>query len=232
MTVRMTTLRRARNGDWLSRKAIPIDVREAYQAAHGLSREERFRRDASLPIERAKQELREWEATICSRINVLRAARNGDGLSLSQKDAHALAGEWYLWFVGQHEDEPGRIEGWDLEKERLDDAYARFAPRDADLPDDGWTEAPRVRRHVRATLAEIGRIPTFLVERNQTLMPEAHELFLDTVETEYVAAIALLRRRAEGDFSKDKRPLRFPQLPTGSLQSTLGSAAGACSRPG
>ena len=69
MTVRMTTLRRARNGDWLSRKAIPADVREAYRAAHGVSQEERFRRDASMPVERAKQELREWDATISGRIN-------------------------------------------------------------------------------------------------------------------------------------------------------------------
>ena len=226
MTVRMTTLRRARNGDWLSRKAIPIDVRKAYEAAHGLSREERFRRDASMPVERAKQELREWEATICARINALRTGSNGEGQPLTQREAHGLAGEWYLWFVAQHEDEPGRVEGWDLEKERLDDAYARFAPWDADhtVADDGWTEAPRVRRHVRATLAEIARIPTFLLARNQTLRPEAHELFLDAVEAEYVAAIALLRRRAVGDFSEDKRPLRFPKV--ANHQRTSGSGLG------
>src|SRR5688572_19699678 len=128
MTVRMTTLRRAPKGDWLSRKAIPIDVREAYQAAHGLSREEPFRRDASLPVERAKQELREWEAMIAGHVNGLWAARDGEGQSLSQREAHALAGEWYLWFVAQHEYEPGTPERWDHDKGRLDDAYARFAP--------------------------------------------------------------------------------------------------------
>jgi len=46
------------------------------------------------------------------------------------------------------------------------------------------------------------------------LSPEAHELFLDTVEAEYLAAIALLKRRSEGDFSADKRPLRFPKFAT------------------
>ena len=40
MTIRMTTLRRARNGDWLSRKVIPADVRAAYREARGVFREQ------------------------------------------------------------------------------------------------------------------------------------------------------------------------------------------------
>src|SRR5262245_21523828 len=227
MTVRMTTLRRARNGDWLSRKAIPIDVREAYQAAHGLSREERFRRNASLPVERAKQELREWEATIAGRINALRAASAGEGQSLSQREAHALAGDWYVWFVAQHEDEPGSVERWDLEKERLDDAYVRFAPWDADHPDadDAWTRKPNVRRHVRAVLTELGRIPTFLAERSITLSADAQGMFSDIVETEYLHAAALLRRRADSDFTEDKRPLRFPKV---TIQQRAGKSGLGC----
>jgi hypothetical protein len=213
MTVRMTTLRRARNGDWMSRKAIPADVREAYRAAHGVSQEERFRRNASMTVERAKQELREWDATISGRINTLRAARRGEGQSLTQREAHALTGEWYLWFVAQHEDEPGSAEQWDLALERLQSAYDRFAPSRGDHleEDDDWAQSPNFRRHARAVLAEIGRTPTFLAERSTALTPQAYELFLDTVEEEYVCAIALLRRRAEGDFSEDKRPLRFPK---------------------
>ncbi|HEU4378660.1 MAG TPA: hypothetical protein VFR73_08795, partial [Hyphomicrobiaceae bacterium] len=62
MNIRMTALRRAPNGDWFSRKAIPADVRDAYRAVHGVSQEERFRRAASMPVERAKQEFREWDA--------------------------------------------------------------------------------------------------------------------------------------------------------------------------
>ena len=61
MAVAMTTLRRGKNGDWLSRKAIPADVREAYSAAHSISQEERFRRPGTMPLERAKQEMREWD---------------------------------------------------------------------------------------------------------------------------------------------------------------------------
>ncbi|HJZ30372.1 MAG TPA: hypothetical protein VKF35_04670 [Hyphomicrobiaceae bacterium] len=209
----MTTLRRAPNGDWISRKAIPADVRDAYRAAHGLCREERFRRSGSMSVERAKQELREWDAAVSGRISALRAVRDGDGQPLTQRQAHALAGEWYLWFVSQHEEEPGTAEQSDLEAERLEDAYARYAPWNADHlhADDSWMRMPGVRRYVRATLAELGRIPTFLAERNLTLCSEAHERFLDTVEEEYAAAISLLKRRAEGDFGEDRRPLRFPK---------------------
>jgi integrase len=213
MTIPMTTLRRARNGGWLSRKAIPADVREAYRAAHGVSQEERFRRDASMPVERAKQEMREWDATISGRINALRAARRGEGQSLTKRETHALAGEWYLWFVAQHEDEPGTAEHWDLNMGWLEGAYLRFGSVNAGRPDadDDW-DSPIIRRHVRATVAEVAHIPTFLAEHSRTLNPEAYGLFLDTVEAEYVAALALLRRRADGDYSKDNRPLRFPEI--------------------
>jgi hypothetical protein len=132
MTIAMTTLRRARNGDWLSRKAIPADVRQAYRAAHGVSREERFRRDASLSVERAKQEMREWDATISGRIHALRAASRGEGRCLTQREAHALSGEWYRWFIAQHKEEPGTAEGWEIERERLQETYERYAPYDPD----------------------------------------------------------------------------------------------------
>jgi hypothetical protein len=42
--IRMTTLRRTRNGDWFARKRIPEDIRKAYETAHGPGHtEERFR---------------------------------------------------------------------------------------------------------------------------------------------------------------------------------------------
>jgi hypothetical protein len=50
------------------------------------------------------------DATISGRINSLRAASQGEGQSLTQREAHGLAGEWYLWFVSLHEDEPGTAE--------------------------------------------------------------------------------------------------------------------------
>ena len=86
-----------------------------------------------------------------------------------------------LWFVQQHEEEPGTVERWDFDADRLQDAYESFDPGDDD-DDDEWKQAPGVRRKVRATLTELGRIPSFLAERSQTLSSPAHDLFLDTVE--------------------------------------------------
>jgi hypothetical protein len=43
MTIKMTSLFRAPNGDWFARKMIPEDVREAYRAAFGVSQEARWR---------------------------------------------------------------------------------------------------------------------------------------------------------------------------------------------
>lgn len=60
-------------------------------------------------------------------------------------------------------------------------------------------------------LTERGRIPSFLAETRLNLSPPAYELFVDTVEPQYVSAIALLRRCADGDYRTDERPLRFPQ---------------------
>ena len=64
MNLRMVSLKRAPNGDWFARKAIPADLRHDYKAAHGVALEERLRRPGSLSPAQAKQELREWDAEI------------------------------------------------------------------------------------------------------------------------------------------------------------------------
>ncbi|WP_225767259.1 hypothetical protein [Inquilinus sp. Marseille-Q2685] len=208
----MTGLRRAPNSDWFSRKAIPEDVREAYRLAHGVGREERFRRPGSLPQARAVAELRDWDAEISGRIDALRAAREGRGRDLTKREAHALAGDWYGWFIAQHEDEPGEPEGWEVHAERITDAYARFAPVNNDRPaaDQGWTTKPAVRRHVRAVVSQITDAQRFLAERGEVLTDAADALFLDVLEEEAIAAFALLVRRAGGDYGRDRRPGRFP----------------------
>ena len=109
----MTSLRRLKNGDWFARKRIPEDVRSPYEQAHGKRQEERFRRDASLSPGAAAQEFRDWDSEICSRIECLRAKERGEGEpSLTSRQAHALAGAWYSWFVAQHEEDPGSVQEW------------------------------------------------------------------------------------------------------------------------
>lgn len=206
MAIPMTTLRRAPNGEWYSRKGIPADVRESYGAAFGRSREEFFRCPPGLPVGAAKQALREWDAAITSRIEALRAAKRGEGQALTHREAHALAGEWYLWFVARHEDEPGEAKDWELASGRLEEAYTSFKGAEID-PD-----APVVRRLVRAELASSGYVPVFLAERGVVLSPEAMDRFLDATEDEFIAALAALRRRTGGDYKRDKRVERFPEF--------------------
>jgi hypothetical protein len=206
MPVQMTSLER-KNGDWFSRKAIPKDIRDAYKLAYGISQEERFRRPGSLSAVRAKQEFREWDATISGRIAALRAAANGEGQSLSHRQAHELAAQWYLWFTSKYRDEPGTPEQWDELHERLQAAYERFSTgqldhREGELEEDPWAH-PSVRRHVRAKVTELSEALTFLAEKAVKLTPESGASFLDVLEKELVAALVLLRRRASGDYRPD-----------------------------
>jgi hypothetical protein len=80
-TVRMTSLKRAPNGDWCARKMIPEDVRRAYRAAFGVSQEARFRLAGATRDGQAKQEFRDWDAEVTARVERLRAETRGEGLS-------------------------------------------------------------------------------------------------------------------------------------------------------
>jgi hypothetical protein len=92
-SIRVTPLTRAPNGDWFARKMIPEDIRGAYKAAFGVSQGARFRSPAGTREGQAKQEFRDWDAEIASRIERMRAEASGEGLpSLTHRQAHALAG--------------------------------------------------------------------------------------------------------------------------------------------
>ena len=214
MAAWMTTLRRAPNGDWFSRKRIPEDIRQAYQAAFRVRQEERFRVPGSQGSGTAKQAFRDWDAEITSRFERLRAEARGDGETLTQRQTHALAGEWYSWFVSQHEEEPGTPEQWDLAYEAFENASAKFAST-ADY-EDRHEDAPRtpvVRRSVHRALEKLGDVEGFLDERGMVLAEEVRGALLDVLEDEFIAALGLLRRRAGGDYTRDERPKRFATLP-------------------
>jgi hypothetical protein len=86
VAIQMTSPIRAKNGDWFARKAIPQAVRESYKVAYRVSPEERFRRPASMPMGQAKQELRDWDAEVTSRIERLNAQATGGGVSLTSAE--------------------------------------------------------------------------------------------------------------------------------------------------
>src|SRR3989442_4459310 len=113
MAVRMATLRREKSSRaWTSRKEIPKDIRSAYEAIYKKRQEERFHQPADCPEHRARVLFSEWQADIDNRFETLRRQQRGDARDLTQKEALALAGEWYRWFTAPYEDNPGKPDGW------------------------------------------------------------------------------------------------------------------------
>jgi len=112
MAVRMVALNRLKNGQFLSRKVIPVDVQDAYARLYGQRREALLRQPADTARHDAKARHAEWTAEIETRIETLRAQSKGVGEPLTRLNAIALAGRWYTWYVKQHEDDPGTPKRW------------------------------------------------------------------------------------------------------------------------
>lgn len=115
---------------------------------------------------------------------------SGSVLHLSRRQLHETAGRSYDWFILQRTGEGTR-----------------------DLDEDETREKPRSPGHasrVRAVILEISRLPTFLAGEGMRLSVEAHERLVDTIEPDFVAALSLLRRRAEGDYRPDTHREKFP----------------------
>jgi integrase len=213
MAIPMTTLKRAPNGDWFARKGIPKDIRDSYKAAFGVSQEERFRRPGSTTVGRAKQELRDWDATITSRIEALRAKANGVGQSLTFRQAIALVGEWYGWFTKKYEEDPLPAEHWDQVRDEVtEDIYTRFDISEDEINDADWEPSAVVKRRMRDTLSAKAEAPQFLTWKGITLSEEASNQFLDALHGDFLTAIGTLRRRSTGDYTPDKTPSKFPRF--------------------
>ena len=105
MAAFMVALKRRKNGGYAARKVIPKDVRQEYASLYGMGWEEKLSIPASTPPHEAKAQHGEWLAEIETRIAALRAAKTGAKQPLTRRNAHALGGEWYRWFIGQHESE-------------------------------------------------------------------------------------------------------------------------------
>jgi hypothetical protein len=212
--IRMTTLRRARNGDWFARKRIPDDIRSAYLKAHGKGQEERFRLSAALSPGIATQEFRDWDAEISSRIERLRAKERGEGEGrLTPRQAQTLAGQWYSWFIAQHEEDPGTVDEWGIVADDYDEVCLRLRSRN-DRTDLLGEDEPRTlaeRDAIHRVLARRGDVDRFLRAQDRALSDTAMHGLLDVLEGEFPAALRLLSRRAEGDWSRDYRTEKFPQ---------------------
>jgi hypothetical protein len=235
--IRMAKLTLSKTGDFISRKGIPADVRDAYtrqyrgsaKAALRITKaggaptapkvwEELFSRPGSTSPSAAKVAWAEWCAEIDTRVATLRAAAKGDGRPLTQVKALALAGQWYAWFLGQHENDT-RLASywaelrdylvWDVIGREVTDEYK--ADTDAD-PHWEWAKAPEVRDAVRPVIAELARVASFLSSAGFPLDDNAYKLFTNAVSDFLFAAFLALERRANGDYSPDETPKQFPVL--------------------
>src|SRR5215813_5888158 len=209
MAFRMSGLTRTKSGAYKARIGIPKDVRDDYQALYGKRWEEPFHAPASCPLSQARMLHSDWEGQIVSRIAALRANQRGEGHDLTLREARALAGEWYKWFVAQHEDNPVAANHWAKLREvlwlLLEDAAGDPETGEIDQ------EAPEVRKEIHPKLADEAKTAQFLAGKGEVLTPVAMTLFLDAVLHEFLEAAALLERRASGNYSPDEHLRTLPE---------------------
>ena len=215
MSFRMATPRRSRSGSITARKVIPKDVRAEYKHLYGVSSEAKLSVPAGTPAHEAKILVSDFLAEVETRIATIRAAQRGEGQSLSQRQAFALAGEWYVWYVGRHEENPGTAEHWHTMWDVLIlelESHASPEVHEKPWKDLEWTRDPEVRAGIRPVIADEGKTAQFLASKGVVLTTDAQALFLDAVLDEFIAAILRLERLARGDYEPDDRPSAFPKF--------------------
>jgi integrase len=219
MAFRVARMARVKSGAFKARKGIPKDVRDEYQALYGVRWEELFHAPAGCSPQQAKVLRSEWEAEIESCIAALRAKQRGEGHDLTQREARALAGEWYRWFVGQHEENPGEPNRWKDQFEGLWDLLIDVAGDYETLEVD--MKAAKVGAEIHPILADEAKTAQFLASKGAVLTPTAMTLFLDAALHEFLEATQLLRRRASGDYSPDQHLQTLPEYRKAAPQSAV-----------
>lgn len=207
-----TKLTPAARGGFVARKVIPADVRDDYAKLYGQRTEERLNTGA-MPILLARAKHREWSSEIEARIANIRAGRQGEGRTLTPKDARGLAGDWYGWFVAREADH-WPVDVWEDYRTRMLgelEAAAVQCEVFAGEPLDLWEASPAIRERVRPVVADEAKSEQFLAAKRMVLDASSRVMFLDYLTRDFFAAITLLARRARGDYSSDKHAEQFPR---------------------
>jgi integrase len=214
-----TKLTPTKGGGFVARKRIPEDAQEEYARLYGVQWEARFRAPSGTPIMLARAKHRDWLTEIESRIANIRARRNGQGLSLSPKDARALAGEWYGWYLERQRSRPQTAEHWEFFRDQINEAltdavnpYRDPYDRDVQEIDDVWENTPEAREDVRPMLEDWCETAQFLAARRLVLDGPSRQMLLDALYGDFAAALKLLIRNARGDYTPDTHPLQFPKF--------------------
>jgi integrase len=217
-----TKLDPSQSGGFTARKRIPADVAEAYERLYG-PRSEEWLRTAPMPKGLALAKWREWVSEIDARFANIRAERKGEGRTLTPKEARALAAEWYSWFAAKMATNNWPAAVWEDYRARMWDGFYAAASAGGMLsgdPLDHWERDSDMRDHVRPIIADEAKSAQFLAAKRLTLDPAAMSMFLDYVVRDFIAAVALLARQAQGDFGPDEYAARFPQ-PEGPADASL-----------
>jgi integrase len=193
----MTLKRDAKSGAFKDRIRLPEDVRLEYQALYGPAWEEKFHSAADTPPDKARADHAAWAAKIKGRIAALRDSKGGKGADLTQRQAHALAGDWYRWYTPQHLDNPGTAKRWSSLRETLWDMTELAG-------DDETGEADFNDPEVLSAIDTETRASQFLIDRGIALTQAGQTSFLSAVAREFLAATETLERRARGDWGPDQ----------------------------
>ena len=208
-----TKLAPTNKGGFIARKVIPFDVRDEYAKLYGQRTEERLN-TGPLPVSLARAKHREWSSEIEARIANIRAARKGEGRTLTPKEARSLAGEWYHWFTARM-----AIHNWPADVWGDYQAHVRselYGPAMAGGvfsgdPLEFWERDSAMRERVRPIIADEAKSNQFLAAERLVLDAASRDMFLDYVTRDFFAALALLARRARGDHGPDKWAEQFPR---------------------
>jgi integrase len=217
MAAFMVALKRRKTGGYAARKVIPKDVRKEYAALYGMGWEEKLNIPAGTSPHAAKARHGEWLADIETRIAALRAAKNGQGQPLTRRNAHALGGEWYRWFIAHHEADLQAPSYWKkLGDALIWDVIYPEAPKEflkdtkAD-PEWEWKAHPDVRAVVRPLVAQEAKVASFLLAKGLALNDDAMNLFLDAVEDNLLPAFDRLSALSRGYYGADPVIDQFPE---------------------
>ena len=180
-------------------------MREEYGRLYGPSLEARFSAPASTKPHVARQRYRDWLSEVEGRIEAIKAERKGEGISLTPRQARALAGEWYDWFVERHT--TSDLQKWEDLRDKVHDALVDAVGDDVwnqNDPDDLWRDDEELRKTIRPMLADIGETAQFLAMKRLALDSDTRNRFLDHLYDDLGAAFNRLIKIAQGDYSPDE----------------------------
>jgi integrase len=228
MTLAMATLvRRKPSGIWYFRKAVP----EALQDAVG--HDEILRSLRTTEIGEARRRHRAVADEVEAEWDRLRFALEIEGaraeqqpvrlISLSQKDAHGLAGEFYRELVAVHEADPGSAERWTQRLLAMTDALP-LHQREPGAPNRIWNYSMQPNMVAARMFSQ--EVRSFLERRGLAVDTLGFRLLSGAVALAMRDAAAHLKRNALGDYAPDPKALRFPPVPAIAQRGSKGGAVG------